>query len=178
MLDLLTHYPRRYIDRTREAQIAELMPGEEASVFVTVESTDSRRIRGGKVMVTSTVSDGTASLKLTFFNQRWRVNQLVEGRQAMIYGKVDTYRGKRQMTNPVVDLVGNQTAKIIPVYPQSEKSGLHTADVTEWVAETLRRTLPPSGRGFCDPLPEYLRTEFNLISRNLAFSKIHQPEPQ
>ena len=176
LLDLLTHYPRRYIDRTREAQIAELLPGEEASVFVTVEKTDSRRIRGGKVMVTSTVSDGTASLKLTFFNQRWRVNQLIEGRQAMIYGKVDTYKGQRQMTNPVVDLVGNQTAKVIPVYPQSEKSGLHTADVTEWMAETLRRTLPPSGRGFCDPLPENLRSEFNLISRNLAFSQIHQPE--
>ncbi|MCH7789057.1 MAG: hypothetical protein IH940_06395, partial [Acidobacteria bacterium] len=29
VLDLLTHYPRRYIDRTKEATIAELGVGEE-----------------------------------------------------------------------------------------------------------------------------------------------------
>jgi len=176
LFDLLTYYPRRYIDRTKEAKISEMIPGSEASLLVTVEKTDVRRIRGGKSLVTSTVTDGTALLKLTFFNQNWRQKQLVEGRQAMIYGKVDLYRGQRQMTNPVVDLVGNRTGRVIPVYPQSEKSGLHTWDITEWVAEALRRTLPPKGRGFVDPLSDQILSEHDLVSRDFAFRAIHQPE--
>ncbi len=179
LLDLITHYPRKYIDRTKEARIAELIEGEEASVLVHVDHTTSRRVRGGKVMVTSTVSDESGTLKITFFNQAWRERQLTYGRQAMIYGKVDLYRGQRQMTNPVVDLVGDKTGRIIPVYPQSEKAGLHSWDIAEWVAETLRRTLQsinPQNRGLLDPLPPYLLEEHDFIDREAAFHGIHQPD--
>ena len=41
LLDLLTYYPRRYLDRTKEAKIAELFEGDEASVLVTVDKTSS-----------------------------------------------------------------------------------------------------------------------------------------
>ena len=176
LFDLLTYYPRRYLDRTKEARIADLFEGDEASVLVTVNSTTSRRVRGGKVMVTSTVSDASGSLRITFFNQRWRERQLTSGRQAMIYGKVDLFRGQRQMTNPVVDLVGDKTGRIIPVYPQSEKSGIHSWDITDWVAEILRRTLPPRGRGLVDPLPMRLLDQYDFIDREAAFTGIHQPE--
>ncbi len=37
VLDLITYYPRRYMDRTNQAQIDELMAGDEARVLVTVE---------------------------------------------------------------------------------------------------------------------------------------------
>ncbi len=176
LLDLITHYPRKYLDRTKEARIAELAEGEEASVLVTVNNTSARRVRGGKVMVTSTVSDESGSLRITFFNQAWRERQLTSGRQAVIYGKVDLFRGQRQMTNPVVDLIGDKTGRIIPVYPQSEKAGLHSWDIAEWVAETLRRTLPPTGRGLLDPLPAHLLDDHDFITRDAAFQGIHQPD--
>jgi ATP-dependent DNA helicase RecG len=176
LLDLLTHYPRRYLDRTKEASIAELGEGDEASVLVTVERTSSRRLRGGRVLVTSTVGDESGTLQVTFFNQGWRERQLTSGRQAMIYGKVERYRGRRQMTNPVVDLVGDKTGKIIPVYPQSERSGIHSWDLTEWLAEVLRRTLPPRGRGLVDPLPAGIARQHGFIGREAAFKGIHQPE--
>ena len=53
------------------------------------------------------------------------------------HGKFDIYRGTRQMTGPVVDLVGNQTGRIVPVYPQSEKAGLMTADIANFVDEAM-----------------------------------------
>ena len=176
LLDLLTYYPRRYLDRTKEARISELFEGDEASVLVTVDRTISRRIRGGRVLVTSTVSDSSGTLRLTFFNQGWRERQLTAGRQAVIYGKVDLYRGQRQMTNPVVDLVGDKTGRIIPVYPQSEKSGIHSWDVTDWVGEILRRTLPPAGRGLLDPLPMALLDRHDFVDRAAALTGIHRPE--
>ena len=42
------------------------------------------------------------------------------------------------MTNPVVDLVGDQTGRIVPVYPQSEKAGLDTWDLACLIEEALR----------------------------------------
>ena len=45
VLDVLMYYPRRYIDRTREARIADLEIGEEATVLARVVRTEKRRTR-------------------------------------------------------------------------------------------------------------------------------------
>ena len=45
VLDLLTHYPRRYLDRTRQARISDLSPGDEAMVIASVARVSSRRPR-------------------------------------------------------------------------------------------------------------------------------------
>ena len=37
VLDLITHYPRRYIDRTRQADVAGMRVGEESLVLATVD---------------------------------------------------------------------------------------------------------------------------------------------
>ena len=52
VLDLLTYYPRRWVDRTNEARIADLRDGEEALVLVTVRSSHRATTRTRKVMVT------------------------------------------------------------------------------------------------------------------------------
>ncbi len=176
LFDLITHYPRRYIDRTKEARIADLAEGEEAAVFVKVLRSSSRRIKGGRVMVNVVVGDESGQLELTFFNQAWRERQLTEGKEAVVFGKIGLFRDKRQMANPVVDLVGNRTGKIIAVYPQSEKAGLTSWDYVEFVGETLRRTLPPTGRGIVEPLPMAILDQFDFVDRTAALRGIHDPE--
>ena len=176
LFDLITHYPRRYIDRTNERKIDELLVGEEANVFVKVVSTSSRRIKGGRTMVNIMVTDGTGQMELTFFNQAWRERQLNEGSEAVVFGKVGDFRGKRQMANPVVDLVGNKTGKIIPVYPQSDKAGLTSWDYVQFLAEAVRRTIPPTGRGIVDPLPDWVLDRFDFVNRNAAIQGIHSPD--
>ncbi len=173
VLDLLLHYPRRYIDRTRQARIVDLVPGDTAMVMVEVRSVQARRTRNRRTMVTVKVGDESGTLDLTFFNQPWRERQLDEGARVVVFGKMDLYRGRPQMTNPVVDLVGNRTGRIIPVYPQSEKAGLTTWDVAEWVAEALRRS---AARGIADPVPAEILAGERLIDRQAALSAIHQPE--
>jgi ATP-dependent DNA helicase RecG len=91
----------------------------------------------------------------------------------VFFGKVDTYRGLKQMTNPVVDLVGDRTGRIVPIYPQSEKAGLTTWEIGTWVAEALRRT---ERRGIADPLPDGVIHRYQLISRGDALSRIHAPD--
>ena len=173
VLDLLRYYPRRYIDRTREAAIRDLREGEEGMVLGTVSRVDLRRLKGKRTMVTAKVSDGTGTISVTFFNQPWRAKQLYDGLPVVLFGKVETYRGSLQMSSPIVDLIGDQTGKIVPVYPQSEKAKIQSADVARWTAEALRRAEP---RTLADPLPESVKSAQGFISRHDATFAIHQPE--
>ena len=171
VLDLLTHYPRRYLDRTNQAAIADLVEGVDAMVLATVRKTSARRTRQGRSLVEVDLFDGSSYLRVTFFNQPWRTKQLVEGTQAVLFGKVERFRGRRQMTNPVVDLVGDRTGRIVPVYPQSEKVGLMTWQIGDWVAESLRRV-----QSFDDPLPTDWRQALDLVGRDWAMHQIHAPD--
>jgi ATP-dependent DNA helicase RecG len=172
VLDVLTHYPRRYIDRTREARLADLRVGEEATVLVEVlRAASVRPRRGGRPFVTAEVTDGTGRLTVTFFNQQWRERQLKPGTKVLLFGKYELFRGRPSMTNPVVDLVGDRTGRIIPVYPQSEKERVYTWDLGRWVDETLRR----AGE-FDDPAPAAVLQRFGLADRTTAFRAIHGPE--
>ncbi len=172
VFDLLTHYPRRYVDRSREAKLGEVTPGQEVMVVADVESVKSRRTRNRRSIVEVSLSDDTGSLKLVFFNQAWRSKQLKQGLTVALFGKVDLYRGQLQMTNPLVDLVGDRTGRIIAIYPQSEKAGLTTWDIGRWSTEALRRC---ERRGIVEPLPVQVLHDLQLLGRTAAFKAIHQP---
>ncbi len=75
------------------------------------------------------------------------------------------------MTNPVVDLIGDQTGRIVPVYPQSEKAG-STSD-GGWVAEACSTLKANQGRGLADPVPAGLLRRLDLVERAEAFAGIH-----
>ncbi len=179
VLDLLEHYPRRYLDRRKRAEIAELEVGEEATVYGEVKKVSGRRTRNRRSLVEVTISDGAAHLRVTFFNQPWREKQLQPGTEAAFFGKIDTYRGQRQMTNPVVDVFGpagsggDKTGVLVPIYPQSGKAEVDTWQIQRLVAEALER----AGE-FEDPLPESLLDEHDLVDRTLAYRGIHQPEDE
>jgi ATP-dependent DNA helicase RecG len=175
LLDLLTYYPRRYVDRTNEARVRDLVVGEEALVLVTVRRVSSRRTRGRppKALVTVDVTDGSGHLRVSFFNQAWRERQLRPGMTVALFGKLEIYAGRKQMTNPVVDLIGDRTGRIVPIYPQSEKAGLSTWEIGDWVAEALRRS---QVRGLLDPVPGWVLDRFDLVTRLDAFAGIHAPD--
>jgi ATP-dependent DNA helicase RecG len=174
VLDLVEHYPRRYLDRTKKSDIADLRVGEEATVYAEVRKMSSRRTRQGRALVETIVYDGTSYLYVTFFNQPWRAQQLPVGTEAAFFGKLEHYRGKHQMTNPAVDVlgrIGEKTGVIVPIYPQSGKADVSTWQLQKLVAEALRRT-----RELDDPVPPELLERLGLVDRTRAYNGIHQPE--
>ena len=181
VLDLLTLYPRRWVDRSNEARVSDLVAGEEALVLVSVRSVTKRMTRNRKAMVTAVVGDGSGRLHVVFFNQPWREKQLREGLDIALFGRADVYRGGLQMTNPIVDLigdrtgdrVGDRTGKIVPIYPQSEKVALSTWEIAGWVEDALQRSEP---RGIADPVPVAVRRRLSLVTRAEALRNIHLPE--
>jgi len=173
VLDLITVYPRRYIDRSKQTTIADLTVGEEGMVLVTVAKVATRRMRNRRSLVEVTVEDETGRMRLVFFNQPWRSKQLTEDKEAIIFGRLDLYQGNKQMTNPIVDLVGDRTGRIVAVYPQSEVAGVQSWDLDGLVAEALRRVMKV--RGFEDPVPKEIRENYRLVDRSTAFLQIHRP---
>lgn len=177
VFDLLTYYPRRYIDRTVQAPISEAEVGAEITVVVEVHAVSSRRLRGSRRLVSAEVGDASGTMGVVFFNQAWRERQFTPGRTMALFGKVEHYRGHRQMTNPVVDVIGEgstaeRTGKVVAMYPQSETAGIVTWDVARWVGEAHRRC---AARGIADPLPIRLRTRLGLTGRARALADIHEP---
>src|SRR5690606_41667472 len=63
----------------------------------------------------------TGRLRVVSFNQPWREQQLRTAGDVALFGKPERYQGRLQMTNPVVDLLGDRTGRIVPVYPQSDR---------------------------------------------------------
>ncbi|MCY3925298.1 MAG: ATP-dependent DNA helicase RecG [bacterium] len=171
--DLLTYYPRRYLDRSREAVVGELQVGEDAMVLATVETVRAAAGRTRRARVEVRVSDREGvPLRCVFFNQPWRAKQLRPEMQAVLYGRLDVYRGALQMTNPVVDLVGNRTGGIFAVYPLSAKAAIGTWEIADMVGEALRRC---ERRGIADPVPAGLLAEHRLCGRSEALRLIHNP---
>ena len=173
VLDLVETYPRRYIDRSNMATIAGLEMGVDTFVMVHVVSSRSMRTKNGKVMVTITVGDDTGKMSLTFFNQAWREKQLQPGMEVAVFGKAEMYRNYLQMTNPVVDRVGDQTGGIVPIYPQSEKSRITSWDLARFIKDALEKCGP---RGINDPVPVDIIAAHGFMSRGDALRGIHMPD--
>ncbi|MGH2595950.1 MAG: ATP-dependent DNA helicase RecG, partial [Actinomycetota bacterium] len=172
--DLLRHYPRRYIDRSRVETIRGLKVGQYATVIATVRKVAKRQTRRHQTMVTVTLYDKTGLLDLTFFNQPWLANVYKEGQEVAVSGVATLYRGRTQLANQEVELLRGDdadlihTGRITPVHPASD--GIASRTIRELMYEALNR-LP----GIPDPLPIELVEVEALGSYDEAVRKIHFP---
>ncbi len=171
LLDLLTYYPRRHLDRTRQASIGDLELGEEATLLVRVERVNVRRTRNRKTIVEVRVTDGTGGLTVPYFNQPWMERKFRPGMELVLFGKMDSFNGRRQLKDPVLDEVGDETGRIVSVYPQS--GGITSKEFRGWIESILKRS---RDRGIADPIPPELRTEHGLPDRDRAIRGFHAPE--
>ncbi|HCB37647.1 MAG TPA: ATP-dependent DNA helicase RecG [Acidimicrobiaceae bacterium] len=175
--DLLTYYPRRYVDRTRQEPVEGVTLNTELVLVGEIAAIGKRRtgLGGRRTLVEATLTDGTGSLPVVFFNQPWRADQLSEGTPVALFGKVELYRNRPQMTNPVVDLVGDRTGRVVATYPQSRKedANLMTWEIAAFVEEALRRCSP---RGIADPVPTEVLRRRGLPAREAALRRIHRPD--
>ncbi len=173
VLELLMNYPRKWVDRTNEARVSDLVAGQEALVIVEVRKVSKFTTKNRRTVVTIQVGDESGRLTAVFFNQPWRERQLKVGLQVAMFGKPDLYRGVLQMSNPLVDLIGDRTGRIVPIYPQSEKTQVSTWELATWVENALERCRE---RGLSDPVPTELINRLELVDRTAALWGIHFPE--
>ena len=99
--DLLYYFPRRYDDYSQLKTIRELTYGQDVTVIASVQEVNTHPIRNRSIKITeASVGDGTATLRLTWFNQPWIARRLHPGKMLSISGRVDQYLGRPVINNP------------------------------------------------------------------------------
>jgi ATP-dependent DNA helicase RecG len=190
--ELLEHLPRD----SREARtVADLAPGEQATVAVQVRAISARpvRRRGMRPLVQATVHDATGSMRATFFNQPWLVERYPPGTQLLLHGKADERGGFRvshhafgaQLALAEGDAPGAQDAPTAGAgeRPAAEREGAaagravaHYA-ASEGVSSTQILTLVQGVRerlaDVPEPLPALTRVAEGLPDRASALAAMH-----
>ncbi|GAA0929037.1 ATP-dependent DNA helicase RecG [Streptomyces thermoalcalitolerans] len=182
--DLLHHYPRRYEERGRLTQLADLPMDEHVTVVAQVADArlhtfaSSRAPRGKGRRLEVTITDGSGRLQLVFFGNGVHKphKELLPGTRAMFAGKVSVFNRRLQLAHPAYELLRGDTEEtveswagaLIPIYPATTK-------LESWKIGKAVQTVLPSAQEAVDPLPESLRAGRGLISLPEALLKIHRP---
>ncbi len=177
--DLLWHFPTRYEDFTKVYPIAELEPGQQATITGIVEEIQSKRSwRRAMSIVEATIADESGTIRAVWFNQPYVANVLKTGRAANFAGKASvSEEGEIYLNNPVYEVIHvrdsehqemSHTARLVPVYPETR--GLTSRGI-RFVTQSLFRKKPVMKEW----IPAEILVEFNFPELNEAIHSIHFP---
>ena len=189
--DLLYYLPFRYEDRANPKSIAELKPGQTASIIAEVRSSHLYRTRKGMPIFELIVRQGMNSIVCTWFHGTYLKDRFKPGQMLALYGKVEPGWGKSskarlQIMQPQVEVLGVsdddpeeliterlensvEIGRIVPVYEAIGKLN------SRWFRNTIYRVLKDLAPEIPDGIPAALRQQMHLIGRAEAFEQAHFP---
>jgi len=181
--DLLGYVPFRYEDRSNMKTIAQLAPGEMATVIADVGSaklSGFRRRNLGLFEVRFTDAS-RATLAGKWFHGGYLANVFAAGMKVALYGKVefDSYTGDLTMLHPEFEILSGDdedgeatlhVGRIVPIYEGVSK--LTTRLLRVFTHRVLEALAPLE-----DQLPEHLRQRLRMPDRWTALRQIHFPPP-
>lgn len=176
--DLIYHLPRRYEDRTHLPSIQNLKPNQFATIKGRLVRAQIRPTRGGTKIVQATVSDGTAFLTLSWFNQPWLLSKLEEYKGEIIaYGLVKEGYSGLEINGPEWETLGpeddpTEFTRIVPIYPLTE--GL----LQKQVRKGIKMAIESCCDQIQDPLSLNILKQENLNTLSWALYHIHWPESE
>lgn len=174
--DMLYNYPRRYEDYSLLKPIQALMFNDVVTVLGSVQSVTNRPIRGGKQnIIELIISDGTGSLRISFFNQPWLLNRFKKDDMISVSGKIDQYLGRLVMNSPdweFVEMESLHTNRIVPIYSLTERI------TQKWLRNQMKQVVSYWAPAMVDPLPDDLKRDARLVSLSEAMTQIHFPDSQ
>jgi ATP-dependent DNA helicase RecG len=182
--DLLTYAPFRYEDRSNVKSLADLAPGEMATVLAEVRTTKvsgfQRRNLGLFQATFTDASRGVLAGK--WFHGAYLADVLAPGQKIALYGKVefDTYTGNLAMMHPEYEILADDedgdaslhTGRIVPVY---EAAGKVTTRALRTLIHRILESVDPLED---DPVPEHICARLKLPDRWNAIRELHFPPPE
>ena len=171
--DLIEHLPHAHRDRREVRPVADLAPGEEATVAVAVRGVTVKPMRDRRrKRVEARVFDDSGPMVAVWFNQPWIARQLGEGAGVVLHGKLRR-RGEFWVTEhePFGDDLAVRSVGLVPVHPATE--GISAGRLRELMWEAR-----PRMAAAVEPLPAALRIAERLPDRPAALDAVHFPESE
>jgi ATP-dependent DNA helicase RecG len=167
--DLLEHLPFRAEQRDAK-RIAELVPGEEATIVAEVRRIGKRSARRRRMtLVEATLADETGAVKATWFNQPWLVDRYPPGSRLVVFGRYD---GRQRFTPRETHAAGDVAVEgMVAAYPATK--GIDSRRIRELVHAERAHV-----HDVVEPLPARLRAAERLADRPAAIAAIHFPEDE
>jgi ATP-dependent DNA helicase RecG len=161
--DLLCNAPFRHVGASTVSSL--FGEDEEVAIEVKIERVSKRRPRARLTIVEATVSDGTGTMRATWFNQPWVAEQLKPGARVRLIGTVR--RGAFAVrSHEVCDAA--RPEQFVPVYHASED--ISPKKLRELVGAALE-----SVGDFPDLLPAGLKSRRALPLKADALHALHRP---
>lgn len=172
--DLLSHFPRKYIDKRKVTEIGCLEEGMVTVRVVIKKAVVEYRTKQGMILSRCTGEDGTGKLDFVWYNNRFVKNYIHPGEEYVFYGKVKKYSGRYTMEYPEYE--GDREngslnmLRIVPEYPLT--NGLTQKELRKWIHAALEEV----GGHLQDLFPEKVRKSAGLAEYNFAMKSLHEPD--
>ena len=185
--DLLYHLPARYEDITDVQSVGGLVKGQDAIVYGQLSGLKTRKAWKSKMAIAEGyVEDGSAKIKVMWFNQPYLAKMYTNGIYVKLAGKVAGTEKALYLSNPEVepldalpidrhDSIFKDTEgyddTLYPVY--RETKGV----TSKWFYHTVLKCFE---KGILDsihdPIPADIIKKYNLPELKTAFIWIHSPK--
>jgi len=178
ILDLFYYFPKRYEDRSNFVKVSGLKEGNLYTVKVQVLALgqhNSWRRRSFNITEVE-VADATGRVSCVWFNQPYIKEYFKPGSEVILYGKVERYGGKLQITNPEFEFIADDSedalsvGRIVPIYSLPERMGQRS--FRKLIKTALDEYLPKLN----DCLPYDVRSRNDLENLPRSLINIHFPE--
>ena len=173
--DLLYLFPRRYEDRTCLTPIKQLKIGEFQTVAGTVIVGGGHKTWFTKKHVFEiVVGDDSGRIFCVWFNQPYLDRYFQVGQEVVLYGKVDFFKKRLQLTSPEYELIAPEDrslnmGRIVPVYPL-------TKGITQrYLRKLTDACLNTHATQMRDVVPESVRKRQGLGLLSQSIKQIHFP---
>ena len=166
--DLITFYPRKYQDWSKNVSVLDAPEGEVVAVKATmITPVKEALIRKGMTLYKCNFSDGQNVIHVTLFNNKYLAQSLRTYDDYILYGKVEKSFTSASMTSPQIEKL-ETAGGVHPIYPATDK--LNSRAIAK-VIKTALDAIPEIE----DTLTEDIRKRYHLCSLDFATREIHFP---
>ncbi len=178
--DLISHYPYRYLDRSKFYRISELSPDTQLvqvkGVITHIEVVGQQR----KQRLVAVLSDGFNTVDLVWFKGvSWLKGQVKKGEEYVIFGKPTFFNGRLNFTHPEIEpavkFQNKAEAKLQGLYNTTEK--MKTKFINSKAIYNMQVNLLAIVKGkIRETLTVAVLEQYKLMKLGDALQNIHMPQ--
>jgi len=186
--ELLYHLPARYEDISDVQSVQGLVKDQEAIVYGQLSGLKARKAWTTKRPIAEGfIEDGSAKIKIMWFNQPYLAKMYTDGMYVKVAGKVTGSEGKLYIANPEVEKLDSlpidrhdsifkgtdaeMDDTIYPVYRESK------GVTSKWLYHTALKCFEKDIlKTLHDPIPKEILDKYNLPELSTALVWVHSPK--